>query len=311
MLDPPAPVCPILLRKPLVSRNDLRVRRVADGVGRNLEAHGGRLAGLIAHFSIAKELQAASFRMVGIGLLQPGTARSQGTVGVKFDPAHPQAICVHPVGRSRPSNRLERRQGACIGHDADAEAARLAGAIHRFPAARVGAHVGHGGQAEAEHDLLRFLERCVGFRRSRCGNPSGSIRFIALSTNRPFSIRPPAGDGVDAVTPASFIAALLATRAWPSTRVEEDRPVATTASRSAALGKFFAGHNSCFQPRPTIQRACGLAAAYAPADPGVRRARTCLSGRAVMRCKPSAHEMAVGVDHAGHYRLGRGRPRRR
>jgi hypothetical protein len=58
-----------------------------------------------------------------------------------------------------------------------------------------------------------------------------------------FSIFPPLGDCDAAVTPASFIAALFAQPAWPSTRSSQTGRSATTLSMSAAVGK---------RPRPQV-----------------------------------------------------------
>ena len=99
---------------------------------------------------------------------------------------------------------------------------------------------------------------------SGCGT-AFSISPIAASTNTPdgstpaFSIRPPAGVAVLAVTPAALIAALFAQAACPSARPSQTGRSATTASRSAAVGKRPSFHFSWFQPPPTIHFLSGLA----------------------------------------------------
>jgi hypothetical protein len=113
------------------------------------------------------------------------------------------------------------------------------------------------------------------------------------------SIRPPGGDLLAAVTPASFIAMLFAQPAWPSTRSSQTGRPGTTASRSAAVGKrprapFFLVPAAADDPaRRRIGRGIsgdlGLGFLKAP-----RLAEIELHG---LEAEP--HHMAVRVDEAG------------
>ena len=122
----------------------------------------------------------------------------------------------------------------------------------------VSAHVRSRRHADRQQCLLRLGERCValGVRRDGTTLPTSSRRRIDEQARRvavgiPFDL---AADRVlrGDVIPAAFIAALLTTIAWPSTRSSTTGRSATTASRSAAVGKRLSAHSSWFQPSPMI-----------------------------------------------------------
>ena len=94
MLDPPAPVAAVFFRQLLINRNDLRVRGIADGMGRDLETV--RCCGVRQrqNLRVRMKLQSARVRLVGIGLLEPRPARTERAIGKQFDPNRPETIAV-------------------------------------------------------------------------------------------------------------------------------------------------------------------------------------------------------------------------
>ena len=209
---------------------------------------------------IGMELQPARVGLVRIGLLEPRAARAERAVGEELDPDHPQPVAVQPGGRMR--HCAQQLGAAAVGHQPDAAAG---------PPRRRG-----GTRPSRRRTCSSTPTR--GDADSRAGSPAPwpapgrsaavgagmawSISLRAVSTNRPFSIarRLPRA-GVAAVTPAAFIAALLATTAWPSTRSSTTGRPGTTESRSAAVGKRLSGHSSWFQPQPDDPGVAGCAAA--------------------------------------------------
>jgi hypothetical protein len=116
-----------------------------------------------------------------------------------------------------------------------------------------------------QQHVLRLAECGIEFARQR-GRDAGAdkgLRGVDEGAGRPpaISIRPPAGTAVAAVTPASFIASVFATAAWPSTRSSQTGRSATARSMSAAVGNLPRPQLSWFQPAPTTHRGLGWSAA--------------------------------------------------
>src|SRR5438309_4375782 len=100
MLDPPPAVLAIFPRQLFVGADGLRVSRIADRVGRDLEAGGGGMIREREHFGVRMELQPTTFRPVGVWPLEPGAARSERAVSEQLDTNCTQAVAVEPAGGS-------------------------------------------------------------------------------------------------------------------------------------------------------------------------------------------------------------------
>ena len=95
------------------------------------------------------------------------------------------------------------------------------------------------------------------------------------------SILPPSGAWVAAVIPASCIAALLPTPAWPSTRSSTTGRSLTTASRSAAVGKRLVGPQFLVPAEADDPRGCRLGRRHR------RRSRCCMSASELVPTRSS------------------------
>ena len=204
---------------------------------------------------------------VPVGLLQPGAARAERSVGVELDPDQPEPVAVEPGRRPGAGDGERALDARAVGDDPDLEPAVVAGAAHDQPVVGAGAHVGGGGEAVGQHDLLRPLQRLVagsgkGRRNDLVDELGGGVdedpgrlaaRHLDLAAGGGF------GRGGD----PGFLHRL---RCSPSRHGRRPGPSQTgrsltAASSSAAVGKRPRPQVSWFQPRPMIQRGVGLAAA--------------------------------------------------
>ena len=87
----------VFLSQLLVGADDLRIGRIADRVGRDLEAvRRPPVSRERSNLGVGMELQPARVRLVGVGLLQPRAARAERAVGEELDADRAQPIAVEP-----------------------------------------------------------------------------------------------------------------------------------------------------------------------------------------------------------------------
>ena len=201
---------------------------------------------------------------------------------------------------------------AGIAHDADVEPPAVAGAAIACPVVEAGAHVGDRGQPDRQQISCALAS--ARSRSARAGRGDLWRQPVPSPHRRTgrCSIRPPAGALVAAV-----IAGGLHRRAVGRPR-HGRRPApatpagrATTASRSAAVGKRLSAQFSWFQPRPMIQRGAADWRRHRPCSRCCSSAsEACRSGRAAAP-QAQPHDMAVRVDQPGQHRPARAvdRPR--
>ena len=261
------------------------------------------------HLGIRMELQPARVRLVGIGLLQPRAARAERAVGEQLDPDHAQPVAVQPRRRVRarpPAGSMP----VSIDHQPDLS--RPAS-----PARRIASQSAVEVLIDADARSRRSRAGCPApwpapasiSRRRRRRDGLVSIRLprvVDEQAVRRSRRRPPAA-WVAAVTPAAFIAALLATTAWPSTRSSTTGRSLTTASRSAAVGKRLSGHSSWFQPKPDDPARFWDGGGIG-AQPLLQVGDRAGAGQVeLQRGEAEVDDMAVRVDQAGQQRRARRR----
>ena len=191
------------------------------------------------HLGIGMELQPARVGLVGIRLLQPGAARAERAVGEQLD-ARPRAA----GRRTATASGWGTAAIDSVPGEIDSSGGRSA-ALLRPP-----------GETTAQSAIEVLIDptpvtpkpsrmscdlssACVDLGLAAAwGSPCRSVRARRRRTGRRGSRRP-AGGLVAAVTPAAFIAAVLATTAWPSTR-------SSTTGRSRHDGVEVGGGREAF-----------------------------------------------------------------
>jgi hypothetical protein len=151
MLDPPAAVAPVFARELLINADHLRIGRIADGVRCGLEAGGGRAVLHCQKLGVRMAWKAARIALVGIGLLEPGAARAQRSVGEEFRADHPQLFSVEPRRRA---GHLRKRTVQRIRHQAHFQPAGVTGATIGVPVVERCAHCADSGHSEAVQEVL-------------------------------------------------------------------------------------------------------------------------------------------------------------
>ena len=156
VLNPPAPVALVAIRKFSHRRQHIAIGSVTNGVHRRLEIVERGAAHQVAQLRRGEERQPLGSGLIGVWRLEARPARSQCPVEVDLDPAHPQPVIIQPPGRFRPGDQLQRFKAVGIGHDPDLQAPGIARAAVSAPVGHAGAHVGHGSNAVTQQHLLRF-----------------------------------------------------------------------------------------------------------------------------------------------------------
>ena len=169
MFNSPAPVALIGAGHILDCGQHFGIGGIADSMDRNLEFIERGTAHQVAQLGWGHRWQSDIARIIGIGPLQPRTARPQRSVQIQLHPVEPQFVLVQPRCRPGATNQLHRLDPGGIGHDSQVKRAIVARTAERLPILDCGAHVGDGRDPVSQQDSLRVLQCQVAVLRTRFG----------------------------------------------------------------------------------------------------------------------------------------------
>ncbi len=162
-LDPPAPLALIGQRHFLDGGERGGGGLVAVGHKGHLEAVDRRAADRVLELDVAEaqlDLRALG-RRIGVGRLERGGAGFQRAIQHDLHAVQPQPVVVEPRRRPGSADQRHRLGARRIGHDPQRQRAEIAGPAIGLPVLDRRAHIGDGGDAAFEHDLLRLDQRHV------------------------------------------------------------------------------------------------------------------------------------------------------
>ena len=167
VLDAPPPIAIEFFGHLVDGGKRLCIRGIADRMDRNLKIADGSAYQRVAELGLGHQRKTGVPRIVRIGGLKPGSARSQSTIQIEFDAIKAQLVVVKPPGRAGARDEIHRIRPGGISHDAHGQPALVTGTAEGLPILDRGPHVGNGSDAVAIEDLLSLAERKVAFGGAR------------------------------------------------------------------------------------------------------------------------------------------------